>query len=450
VLDDLRHRLLVLLRAGLKQQPALTLIGAFGFVLIMGALVMPVSASISASSRSLVSIPLEVPPLGRDEALAIPNLEGDLTRVGDGYDGWQVVTVRRNETLGNIFERLGLGQNAVYEAVSVSDKTQELAKIFPGEQIAFLIVDGKLQGLQFDASEAERVVLSRVAGSLEQHLISRRLETRLRFATAEISSSLFNAGQQAEISDLTVMKLAEAFNYDIDFAGDIQPGDRFAIVFEEIWRDGEKLRDGNILAAMFVNGGKRFEIYRFTDANGRSDFYGADGRSRAKAFIRTPLEFTRISSRFSLGRKHPILGRMRAHRGVDYAAPTGTPIKATGNGTVSFLGWQNGYGNVITLKHGNQYTTVYGHMSRFAKGLKRGSKVDQNQVIGYVGMTGLATGPHLHYEFRVGGQHRDPLSVDLPVADPLGSKQLAQFKLQTAPLIAQLRTLESTLLAKAR
>jgi murein DD-endopeptidase MepM/ murein hydrolase activator NlpD len=260
---------------------------------------------------------------------------------------------------------------------------------------------------------------------------------------------LFGAGQDAGLSDVTIMKLADVFNYDIDFAQDLRSGDTFSLIFEEVWRDGERVRTGDILAASFTNRGKRFEIYRFVDADGRADYYSSDGRSRARAFIRTPLEFSRITSRFSLGRKHPVLGTMRAHRGVDYGAPTGTPIKATGAGTVEFIGTQNGYGKVVILKHGKEFTTLYGHMSRFAKGVQRGSRVQQSQIIGYVGMTGLATGPHLHYEFRKGGAHRDPLSVDLPVADPLSGTEIARFKRITMPLIAQMGTLESTLLAVA-
>jgi len=449
VLDDLWHRCCVATRVAAHHQPLLTLVGSFGLVLILGALVMPVSANIGPSHAAVAQFELAVPALSRDESTAIPNLASDLTQVGDGYDGWDVVTVRRNETMGDIFQRLGLGASAVHEVVNLSARTQELARIFPGEQFAVQVQDGKLTGLQFDADESHRVVITRSKSGLQESVSTRQLETRVRYAAAEIRSSLFGAAQQADISDLMIMRLADAFNFDIDFAQDIRPGDRFSLVFEEIWRDGEKLRDGNILGASFVNGGKRFEVFRFTDSAGRTDFYGADGRSRQRAFIRTPVEFTRISSRFSLARKHPILGRMRAHRGVDYAAPTGTPIKAAGNGAVKFIGTQGGYGNVVILQHGQKYTTLYGHMSRFAKGLTRGSKVAQNQIIGFVGMSGLATGPHLHYEFHVGGQYRDPLSIDLPVADPLSGALMARFRRDVAPLVAQIKTLEGTMLARA-
>lgn len=422
--------------------------GGCGVLLMVAAIVMPVSARVlPGASLASLEIPLAIPPLSREESTTVPELEKDLVFPGDHMDDWDVVTVRRNETLGDIFSRAGLTAREVHEVVSLSPRTQELARIFPGEQLAMKVGDGKLEGLQFDVDEASRVLLSRENGQLKEQIVQRQLDYRVQYAAARISSSLFGAGQEAGLSDPTIMKLADVFNYDIDFAQDLRSGDTFSLIYEEVWRDGERVRTGDILAASFTNRGKRFEVYRFVNADGRADYYSADGRSRARAFIRTPLEFSRITSRFSLGRKHPVLGTMRAHRGVDYGAPTGTPIKATGAGTVEFIGTQNGYGQVVILRHGKEFTTLYAHMSRFAKGLKKGSRVQQGQVIGHVGMTGLATGPHLHYEFRKGGLHRDPLSVDLPVADPLSGPEIARFKRISTPLIAQMSTLEATLLA---
>jgi len=246
-----------------------------------------------------------------------------------------------------------------------------------------------------------------------------------------------------------VLKLANAFGYDIDFAQDLRQGDSFTAIYDDVYCEGSRLRDGDIIAATFVNHGKRFSAFRFTDSAGNTMFYSGDGRPLRKAFLRTPVDFTRISSMFTAGRMHPILGTMRAHRGVDYAAPTGTPVRAAGEGRVTFRGWQNGYGNVVILQHGGHYSTLYGHMSKFA-GLGVGQRVSQGQTIGYVGMTGLATGPHLHYEFRIDGTHRDPLTVTLPKPEPLPAVELARFEKQSQPLLAKLKALEATQLALAK
>jgi murein DD-endopeptidase MepM/ murein hydrolase activator NlpD len=262
-----------------------------------------------------------------------------------------------------------------------------------------------------------------------------------------VSSSLFQAGDRAGLSDTMVLKLATAFGYDIDFAQDLREGDSFSVVYDDLYREGERLRDGDIIAATFINQGKRYTAIRYTNADGETMYYDENGRALRKSFLRTPVEFTRISSTFSTGRMHPILGRMRAHKGVDYAAPSGTPIRAAGDGRITFRGWKSGYGNFVIVQHNKDISTAYGHMSRFARE-KVGDRVRQGQVIGYVGMTGLATGPHLHYEFRVDGQHRNPLTVTLPPAQPLPASQLAQFRRQSAPMLARLTALDSIQLAR--
>jgi murein DD-endopeptidase MepM/ murein hydrolase activator NlpD len=422
------------LTAGIRNRRATVTTGAAILVTMVGLVVLPVFASVNRLEpiSTQLSVPLELPPPSEATANALPApvsaLESDLYLAGDAESGWQVVTVRRNETLGNIFGRLGLSATQMHRLLDESESVRALTQIHPGDQIAFRIpAEGSLTGMQFDRSESERILIEVDGDKVSERVIERQLERRTQYGSAVITHSLFGAGEDAGLSDLQVMRLAQVFNYDVDFAQDLREGDSFAVVYESIYRDGVKLRDGDILAAVFVNQGKRYEAYRYTDTDGRSDFYGSDGRSLRKAFIRTPVEFTRISSRFSSARQHPILGRMRAHKGVDYAAPTGTPVHAAGSGTVLFVGVKSGYGNVIELQHGQATTTLYGHLSRFAKGLRRGQKVSQGDVIGFVGMTGLATGPHLHYEFRVAGVHRDPLSVDLPRADPLSGAELANF-----------------------
>ena len=428
-----------------------------GLVVLVGMVVLPVFANVTRPDpiATQLTIPLELPPAGdlSDSALQQPvsALESDLYLASDAEAGWQVVTVRRNETLGNIFSRLGLSSNLMHRLLDESENVRTLTQIHPGDQIAFRIPkEGELTALQFDRSESQRILVEISGDNVKERVIERQLERRTQYGSAVITSSLFGAGDAAGMSDLQVMRLAEVFGYDIDFAQDLREGDRFAVVYESIYRDGVKLRDGDILAAVFVNQGKRYEAFRYTSADGRNDFYSGDGHSLRKAFLRTPVEFTRISSRFSTARKHPILGRMRAHKGVDYAAPTGTPVRAAGNGTVLFVGQQSGYGNVVILQHGKATTTLYGHLSRFAKGLHRGEKVQQGDLIAYVGMTGLATGPHLHYEFRVAGVHRDPLSVDLPKGEPLTGGELAAFQKAQGSYALALAVVEDRALAVAR
>jgi murein DD-endopeptidase MepM/ murein hydrolase activator NlpD len=238
------------------------------------------------------------------------------------------------------------------------------------------------------------------------------------------------------------MELAIIFGWDIDFALDIREGDSFSVIYDDLYIEGKPLRHGDILAAEFVNNGTTYRAVRYTDANGHGDYFSPDGKSMRKAFLRTPVAFGRISSYFSTARFHPILNRIRAHKGVDYAAPIGTPVKATGDGKVVFVGTRGGYGNAIELQHGARYSTLYGHLSHFARGLHRGDHVRQGQIIGYVGMTGLATGPHLHYEFRIDGVHRNPLKVQFPDAAPISAQYKQDFVVVSRRLLAQLETVD--------
>lgn len=429
----------------------------FGAVLLVGASVLPVFASVHPAFQPgpMVTLPVPLETLtaelddstaeevaavqsGRDPALYTSSISDER---------YTVVRVEPGQTLGNIFGRLGLSSTTMHKVVSHSKHAAALARLYPGNELVFELAEGQLRSLQFDLSDAQRYLIEVHGDELQSRVIERTLESRFGYAAVEVRHTLFGSASEAGLSDALVLKMVEIFNFDIDFVRDLQRGDRFALVYEEVWRDGEKLRDGNILAATFVNGGKRFEVFRHESLDGGVDYLSRDGKSRKRAFIRTPLEFSRVSSKFSLARRHPVLGTMRAHRGVDYAAPTGTPIRVTGNGTVAFAGWKGGYGKVVEVQHGKTYRTLYAHMNGFAKGIKVGAKVSQGEVIGYVGRTGLATGPHLHYEFHVNGQHRDPLSVDLPTAEPLSGAELARFKATVGERIAQLATMESTLVA---
>jgi murein DD-endopeptidase MepM/ murein hydrolase activator NlpD len=278
----------------------------------------------------------------------------------------------------------------------------------------------------------------REPSGLKANVLQSPLEMRVRTVRGAISTSLFEAVEAAGAHDQTAVQLADIFGWDIDFVLDVRPGDTFVVTYPEVWRDGVYLKDGPIQAAAFVNQGREFRAVRYTDPQGDSHYYTPDGRSLHKAFLRTPVEFTRVSSRFNSARLHPILNRIRAHKGVDYAAPIGTPVRAAGDGRIRFAGVKGGYGNLVEIEHTRSIVTVYGHLSRFARGTRAGAHVTQGEVIAYVGMTGLATGPHLHYEYRVNGVFKNPQTVTLPAAEPIDARWRDDFVTRSAPLLASL------------
>ncbi len=349
------------------------------------------------------------------------------------------VIVRRNDTLDRIFRSLELSLADLATLRALPDLRTALDRLYPGEALTFIRDGaGRLLGLERQLSESERLRIDRADDRFTAHIIENPLERDVRTASATITSSLFDAARAAGISDQTAIAIADVFAWDIDFVLDVRSGDAFTVTYERMSQDGEYLRDGALLAVKFVNQGHEYRAVRYVDPEGNARYFTPDGRSLRKAFLRAPLEFTRVSSRFNPSRRHPVLNTIRAHRGVDYAAPTGTPVRAAGDGRVRFRGIKGGYGNVVELTHANGVMTVYGHMSRFAKGLRAGERVTQGQVIGYVGQSGLATGPHLHYEYRVHGVYKDPQKVKLANAAPLPDALLADFRAQTAPLLAGL------------
>lgn len=351
---------------------------------------------------------------------------------------WQKVVVKAGDNLSLIFDRLHLSPQQLHEVLEADKSSRYLNQLHPGQSLRFRIADSELQGLQYQLSETQTYYIDRQTNGFSNQLIEKPVEIRLKHANGDIINSLYQAGQKAGLSDNLIMELANIFGWDVDFALDIRSGDSFSLLFEEHYLDGEKLRDGRILAAEFTNRGESYRAVLFTDPEGNSQYFSPEGKSMRKAFLRSPVDFRRISSTFQRERYHPVLGKKRPHRGVDYAAATGTPIKAAGDGKVIFRGTKGGYGNVVILQHGGKYTTLYGHMSKFRSGVVNGSRVKQGQTIGYVGKSGLATGPHLHYEFRVNGVHRNPLTVKFPDAAPISAKYQADFKQQSAQLLAQL------------
>jgi len=348
------------------------------------------------------------------------------------------VRVSRNDTLDAIFRRLKLSLSDLASLRSLPGLKARLDSLRPGESLHVTHRDGALVGLERRLNDSETLKVSRDGEALKADVIENPLETRTRTVTGRIDSSLFEAVEAAGAHDLTAVALADIFGWDIDFVLDVRPGDTFIVRYQEIWRDGSYLKDGPVLAASFVNQGREYRAVRYTDPTGAVGYYNPDGRSVHRAFLRAPLEFTRVSSRFNSARMHPILNRIRAHKGVDYAAPTGTPVRAAGDGIIRYAGVMGGYGNLIEISHTHSITTVYGHLSRFAHGTRPGAHVTQGTVIGYVGMTGLATGPHLHYEYRVNGVFKNPQTVALPAADPINPAYAADFRSQTSPLLASL------------
>lgn len=355
----------------------------------------------------------------------------------DEQDKWQTVKVRRGDNLSLIAKHLGLSAQIVHR-IMTNPEAAVLKNLRPGQELHILLEDGMFRELIYDIDLTHSLHIRRADERFTSEMLITELETRIATAAATITSSLFLAAQNAGLSDNLTMQLVHLFGWDIDFALNIREGDSFALIYEEQFKDGEKLKDGPILAAEFINRNKTYRAVRYTNRDGHTDYFADSGHSMRKAFLRTPLDFQRISSRFSLKRKHPILNRIRAHRGVDYAAPNGTPVKATGDGIVVHAGRKGSYGNTIILKHGGKYSTVYAHLSRITRGIKRGKRVSQGQAIGYVGTTGLATGPHLHYEFRINGVHRNPLTVTLPKAMQIPAPQMGRFKATTRPMLAQL------------
>ncbi len=355
---------------------------------------------------------------------------------------WRNVTVAPGDNLSLMFNRIGASRQDLQAILDIGEKARTaMTRLAPGQVLRFRLEGSAVQEVVFEQDFLTSVRFSRDGGKFKSEWIKETPEIRQASAVAEITHSLFIDGQRAGLSDKTIMEFIGVFGWDVDFLRDLQRGDQFSVVFEEIYKDGQKVTSGKILAAEFINQGKQLRAIYYEHEDGIAGYYSDKGEAMRKAFLRTPVNFTRISSRFSLARRHPILNRVRAHRGVDYSAPTGTPIQAVADGKVIFAGWKGGYGNVVQLKHGSAYSTLYGHMTNFARGIRSGQPVSQGQTIGYVGRTGLATGPHLHYEFLVNGIHRDPMTVKLPNALPLDAKYLADFKQQAAPLLARMDSL---------
>ncbi|WP_419708333.1 peptidoglycan DD-metalloendopeptidase family protein [Pseudomonas sp. NFX224] len=361
------------------------------------------------------------------------------------------VTVAKGDTLSTLFEKVGLPATAVHEVLASDKQAKQFSQLKHGQKLEFeLSPEGQLTSLHSKVSDLETITLSKNDKGYTFNRITAKPTVRSAYVHGVINSSLSQSAARAGLSHSLTMDMASVFGYDVDFAQDIRQGDEFDVIYEQKVVNGKAVGNGPILSARFTNRGKTYTAVRYTNKQGNSSYYTADGNSMRKAFIRTPVDFARISSKFSMGRKHPILNKIRAHKGVDYAAPRGTPIKAAGDGKVLLAGRRGGYGNTVIIQHGNTYRTLYGHMQGFAKGIQTGSSVKQGQVIGYIGTTGLSTGPHLHYEFQVNGVHVDPLGQKVAMADPISKAERSRFLAQSQPLMARMDQEKTTKLASSK
>jgi len=357
--------------------------------------------------------------------------------------------IRSGENLGSALRRLGLSDSSLVAQASTQGIIRQLAGAYtPGSMLTVATTaTGGLHSATIAREGSDVIyVVEPHDGKLKISSKAAQLDARLHMQGGVVQSSLFAAMDTAGLPDSVAEELSRIFGDDIDFHTDLRRGDRFSVIYEIYYHQGHAIRTGKILAAEFVNRGVRHSAYLFRHPNGTEDYYNQEGKNHKEGFLRSPLEFSRVSSGFSM-RQHPIFGNWREHKGVDYAAPHGTSVRATSDGTIDFVGKQSGYGNFVVIRHGDTYTTAYGHLSDFAKGLKVGNRVSQGETIGYVGSTGWATGPHLHYEFRMNNVHQDPLTVRLPDAQPLNGNTLASFRQQIAPLSARLTQAQESRMA---
>jgi murein DD-endopeptidase MepM/ murein hydrolase activator NlpD len=375
----------------------------------------------------------DLPVTTISQNIDLPNLSTQIAAL-EAQDG-----IRSGDTLATLMQRLGVEDDAAETFIKKDKVAKAIMQLKTGKRVqAQTDEEGNLLWLRTTVVDGKdnpvkNISITRKGESFVAEETAAKLERRIEMRARTINTSLFAATDSnsdgSSLPDTVVRQIVEMFSTNIDFRSDLKRGDKFNVVYETFWQDGEFVRAGRILAGEFTNRGTTYQSVWFEDPSSKSGggYYSFDGKSLKKAFLKSPLEFSRISSGFSM-RVHPISGQWKAHKGIDFAAPTGTPIRAAGDGVVDFAGTQGGYGNVIVLKHWNNYTTAYAHMSRFAPGVRKGSKVSQGDLIGYVGTTGWSTGAHLHYEFRVGGQAQDPNKLNIAPQAPLTAAELSRFR----------------------
>ena len=401
-------------------------------------------AVMQAAAGEAIDIPAPLEPPHEQMSTPIPEPVPQPVTISE-YDK-VVLKVSSGDTMDSLFRKNNLDIAELLSIARLDAAKQPFRRIKPGDEFEVTHHDGRIMSMYSELDLTSALQVARSVTGFSAQVIERPIEKRKRMAYGVIKSSLYESAADAGLSDKVIMNVAGIFAWDVDFVLDIREGDNYYVLYEEIWQDGEFVTDGEIIAAEFNNNGRTSKALRFIDKDGRSDYFAPDGRSMRKAFLRAPVDF-RVSSSFNPRRLHPVLKTVRPHRGVDYAAPRGTPIKATGDGKVIFRGTQRGYGNVVILQHGGNITTLYAHMSKFAANVRNGSRVRQGQTIGYVGATGMVTGVHLHYEYRLNGVHRNPRTVPLPDAAPIKEEYREQFLAQSASLLEELEQFKNTRLA---
>lgn len=389
------------------------------------------------------------PPVARQTV--VENLDLKLGAIAAGNETsdtyWREERFNRGDTFASLLSRLGVDPDDTSKLVKENGGSKPFRVLRPGMNVqAQTTEEGDLVSLRFMAGRETVLGFDRDGNAFKTIEEQAALTRIVKSAAGEIRSSLFAATDDADLPDGIATQIAEIFSGDIDFHRDLRRGDRFAVVYETFHHEGHEARSGRVLAAEFVNNAKVYRAVWFQDQDGQASYYTPEGKSLRKAFLRSPLEFSRVTSGFSM-RFHPILQQWRQHKGVDYGAPTGTRVRATADGIIDFIGKQNGYGNTVVLRHHGSVTTLYAHLNGFPGGLTKGTRVQQGDVIGFVGATGWATGPHLHYEFRVGAEHRNPLTVAMPAAEPVPAHRLAAFKSETRAVTAYLDSLADISLA---
>jgi murein DD-endopeptidase MepM/ murein hydrolase activator NlpD len=422
----------------------------------------PRAVLIAAATLSLVAFGAAgVAPLAPDasnlpvkvivEELALPDLatQIDALRASQGKFISEE-RVRPGDSLATLLDRLGVRDDQAANFIRKDTAAQALMNLRPGHRVqAAVDAEGRLLSISslIGDDSARRLSVERQGQSFSSKEVSAQLETRVEMRSGEIKSSLFAATDAAQVPDAVAMQMVEMFSSDIDFASDLRKGDHFQVVYETLWQDGEPVRSGRVLAAAFHNAGKNYEAVWYGKAGStEGGFYDLQGKALKKAFLKSPLEFSRVTSGFAM-RSHPISGQWKQHKGIDFAAAVGTPIRATADGVIEHAGVQGGYGQLVVVRHGAQYSTAYAHMSRIASAVKRGTHVRQGEVIGYVGTSGWSTGPHLHYEFRVNNDARDPNSIVVPQAQWLAGAALQEFSRIAGEMRRRIQLLTPTQLA---
>lgn len=415
---------------------------------VLGTLVI-VLASNSGSALTTSPVPIEVAEdeLSQEAVLLEPEVDSQPSDLGK----WIHVKIKSGDNLAKIFQRIHLLPTDLHKIVAIGSKVSSLKKILPKQELSFQVTDeGSLVAVRYKKDPLDTLLITRDGTGFTAEWETAVPDVTIVYKTGFVTKkqpSLYHAGKTAGLPVNIIMKLSYIFQWDISFAWDLRQGDSFALMYETLYVDGNKAGEGDIVAATFINAGKVHHAIQYTDLSGRTGYYTPDGHSLRKAFIRDPVHFSYVSSSFNLRRFHPVHKRVMSHRGIDYVAKKGTPIIASGDGKVITRKQNRASGKYVVIQHGEQYTTKYLHLSAFTNNARPNRSVKQGETIGYVGATGWATAPHLHYEFLVNGVHRNPKTVTLPKANPIPEKEMPRFHSAIAPLLAKLKAGDKTNLA---